>query len=114
MIFPQGAATRTSHAAASDTVYDAVIVGSGVSGAIIANELSRAGKRVLILEAGPGDDITLDGYAAYLDRFYSTATKHNQAPFAETPNAPMPTSIDARRVAPGETDSSSYLVQNGP
>ena len=113
MIFPRGAA-RTDHASVADTVYDAVIVGAGVAGAIVANQLSAAGKRVLMLEAGPGDDITLSGYKSYLERFYATAAKHNQAPFADNPNAPMPKSIDARRLGAGAVDSSAYLVQEGP
>jgi choline dehydrogenase-like flavoprotein len=113
MIFPRGAA-RTDHDTASEKVYDAVVVGAGVSGAIVANELSRAGNSVLILEAGPGDDITLRGYEEYLLRFYAATTKENQAPYPENPNAPMPRSTDARKIQPGETDSSAYLVQRGP
>jgi len=114
MIFPRGAARRTDHAAASDVVYDAVIVGAGVSGAIIANQLSAAGKRVLMLEAGPGDDITLDGYKSYLERFFASSIKHNQSPYADNPNAPMPKSTDAIKLEPGVVDSSGYLVQEGP
>lgn len=113
MIFPRGAA-RTDHDSVADNVYDAVIVGAGISGAIVANQLSAAGKRVLMLEAGPGDDITLSGYKSYLERFYGTAAKHNQAPFADNPNAPMPKSTDARRLETGAVDSSAYLVQEGP
>ncbi len=114
MIFPRGAASRTDHATASDVVYDAVIVGAGVSGAIMANELSRAGNRVLILEAGPGDDISLEGYEQYLTRFYEATNKDNQSPYPANPNAPMPRSTEARKIPPGETDSSGYLVQTGP
>lgn len=114
MIFPRGAANRTDRIAASEVLYDAVIVGAGISGAIIANELSRAGKRVLLLEAGPGDDITISGYEEYLQRFYAAASKDNQAPYPENPNAPMPRSPDARKIQPGETDASAYLVQKGP
>jgi choline dehydrogenase-like flavoprotein len=114
MIFPRGAASSTDRAAASEVVYDAVIVGGGISGAIIANELSRAGNRVLMLEAGPGDDITQEGYEQYLNRFYEAASKDNQAPYAENPNAPMPRGYDARKIRPGETDSSAYVVQKGP
>ena len=113
MIFPRGAA-RTDHASVADTVYDAVVVGAGISGAIVANQLSAGGKRVLMLEAGPGDDITLGGYKSYLERFFATAAKHNQAPFADNPNAPMPKSTDARRLESGAVDSSAYLVQEGP
>jgi len=113
MIFPRGAA-RTDHASVSDTVYDAVIVGAGVAGALLANQLSAAGKRVLMLEAGPGDDITLSGYKSYLERFFATDAKHNQSPFPDNPNAPMPKSTDARRLEEGAVDSSAYLVQEGP
>ena len=114
MIFPRGAASSTDRAAASETVYDAVVVGGGISGAIVANELSRAGNRVLMLEAGPGDDITLSGYEEYLQRFYGATSKDNQAPYPENPNAPMPRSTDVRKIQPGETDASSYVVQRGP
>jgi choline dehydrogenase-like flavoprotein len=114
MIFPSGATRRTDHKAASETLYDAVIVGAGISGAIIANELSRAGKRVLILEAGPGDDLDVKGYDAYLSRFYETAAKDNQSPFPVNESASIPRSTDVRRIRPGQPEASAYLVQNGP
>jgi choline dehydrogenase-like flavoprotein len=114
VIFPRGAARRTNHTAASEQFYDAIVVGSGISGAIIANELSQAGKRVLILEAGPGDDLTLRGYEEYLTRFYAATVKHNQAPFQDNPNAPMPKSIDAHKMRPGQQDASGYIAQTGP
>lgn len=113
-IFPRGAAQQTDHESAARTAYDAVVVGAGVSGAIMANQLSRAGKRVLLLDAGPAEDITLAGYDAYLQRFYETAFKHNQSPFPENPNAPMPKDVDVHKLAAGETDASAYLVQAGP
>jgi choline dehydrogenase-like flavoprotein len=105
---------RTSAEAVCRDTYDAVIVGAGVAGAIIANELARAGKRVLILEAGPGGDRTLSGYEDYLFRFYATAAKDNQSPYPLNANAPMPRSTDARRITPGVPNTSAYLVQNGP
>jgi choline dehydrogenase-like flavoprotein len=114
MIFPRGAASSTDRAAASEVVYDAVVVGGGISGAIVANELSRSGNRVLMLEAGPGDDITIEGYEKYLDRFYEATSKDNQAPYPENPNAPMPRGTDARKIRPGETDAHAYVVQKGP
>jgi choline dehydrogenase-like flavoprotein len=112
--FPQDAASRTDHAAAADVLYDVVIVGAGISGAIIAARLSEAGKRVLILEAGPADDLTLRGYESYLDRFYSATSKDNQSPYPASLNAPMPRGTDARRIFPGSPDASAYLVQSGP
>ncbi|MGO9961668.1 MAG: GMC family oxidoreductase [Solirubrobacteraceae bacterium] len=114
MIFPRGAAQRTDHKSASQTLYDAVIVGSGISGAIIANELSAAGKRVLILEAGAGGDMTIRGYEDYLSRFYATPFKDNQSPYPVNDDAPMPRGTDVRPIPPGQTDASTYVVQTGP
>lgn len=114
MLFPSGAAQRTSFAAACQRSYDAVIIGAGISGAIIANELAQAGKRVLVVEAGPGETESLAGYEAYLHRFYATASKDNQSPYPTNPNAPMPRSTDARKIQPGQPDASGYLVQTGP
>ncbi len=112
--FPEGAANRTDHDAAADVLYDAVIVGAGIAGALVAARLAEAGKRVLILEAGPAEDLTLRGYESYLDRFYSATSKDNQAPYPPSLNAPMPRGTDARRIFPGTPDASAYIVQSGP
>jgi choline dehydrogenase-like flavoprotein len=40
-----------------NTVFDAIVVGSGPGGAAVTNELGRYGKRVLVLERGSGDAI---------------------------------------------------------
>ena len=114
MIFPRGAAQRTDHKTAGEIVYDAVIVGTGVSGAIIASELAADGNRVLMLEAGPGDDITINGYNEYVSRFYASPYKDNQSPFAPNPDADMPRSPDVLKIRPGQPAHSSYFVQNGP
>ncbi len=114
MIFPAGAAKRTTSEAVQGEIYDAVIVGAGISASLIAYELSRAGNRVLMLEAGPGEDITLNGYLGYLERFYGAVSKDNQAPYPPNPNAPMPRSTDAQKIEPGHPATSAYLVQTGP
>ncbi|EIZ77910.1 dehydrogenase large subunit protein [Novosphingobium sp. Rr 2-17] len=94
--------------------YDAVIVGAGISGAILAQELTRAGKRVLLLEAGLGRDLSQDGYEKYLETFYANPVKDNQAPFPRNPNAEMPRSPDLRKLAQGQVNSEAYWVQSGP
>jgi choline dehydrogenase-like flavoprotein len=100
--------------AASSTAYDAVIVGSGVSGAILARELSRAGYRILLMEAGPGRDLTVRDYERNLERFYGAVSKDNNAPYAENRNAPMPRSYETQKLRPGQPDTSGYFVQKGP
>jgi choline dehydrogenase-like flavoprotein len=109
------AALRTNaRAVAADREYDAVIVGSGISAALIAHELSKAGKRVLIVEAGEETGRTESNYQAYLARFYTAVSKDNQSPFAANPDASMPRGPDVRKLQAGETDGSAYIVQSGP
>lgn len=114
VIFPSGAASATDPRAASDTTYDVVVVGAGIAGSITAQELSRFGFRVLVLEAGAGEDRSLEGYDNLLARFYASAVKDNQSPFPANSAAPTPRSTDAHRIWPGEPDTSSYLVRHGP
>jgi choline dehydrogenase-like flavoprotein len=92
---------------ASRRPYDAVIVGSGVSGSIMAHELASQGYAVLVLEAGPGRDFSQNGYQHYLENFYSNPNKDNNAPFLPNPNAEMPRGPDT-----GKPDA--YLLQKGP
>jgi choline dehydrogenase-like flavoprotein len=114
VIFPYGATRRIDHKTASERLYDAIVVGAGISGAIIADELSRAGNHVLVLEAGPGEDMTLAGYEAYVEHFHATAYKDNQSPYPESANAPMPRSTDVRTIRDYTPDTRAYIVQNGP
>jgi choline dehydrogenase-like flavoprotein len=73
--------------------YDVAIVGSGVSGALIANELAKAGIRVVIVEAGPRTD-----REESLRRFRS-----GNHPFANNEWAPQTAGSDM-----------SYFIQTGP
>jgi choline dehydrogenase-like flavoprotein len=113
-IFPIGAATRTTPQIAARKSYDVVIVGGGVSGSILADRLSQAGHSAVIVEAGPGKDVQLDEYEAYLSRFYGASVKDNQAPYPFNPNARMPRSTDAMPVTPQTPDDQFYIVQDGP
>ena len=97
-----------------NSIFDVVIVGAGVAGATIANEVSKAGKRVLIIEAGPAKDLSLQGYQNYMERFYSAPSKDNQTPYQRNPNAPMPRAPDIKPLRPGEANTDGYWVQNGP
>lgn len=96
--------------------YDAVIVGAGVSGAVIANELVKKSKniRVLVIEAGPGDDLSMTGYDSYISRFYSTVFKGSNSPYRPNPNASTPVETDFRQLQYGKTDAGGYMVQRGP
>ena len=71
----------------SNTIYDVVIVGAGVAGAIVAKELSQQGKTVLILEAGKSKDLSLAGFQSYVDTFYSAVEKNPNSPFPKNLNA---------------------------
>ncbi|SLN52157.1 GMC family oxidoreductase [Roseisalinus antarcticus] len=96
------------------TEYDVAIVGSGVSGAIIAKRLGAQGFRVLVIEAGSGRDITVSDYAESVERFYTTVGKDNNAPYALNPDAPMPRDYHTKKLNDGETNDQGYLVQRGP
>lgn len=114
VIFPSGAATRTTPEVAARKDYDAIVVGGGIAGAIIATHLGREGHRVLILEAGPGKDVQLDEYEAYVSGFYGASVKDNQAPYPSNPNARTPRSTDAMPVTPQTPKDHYYVVQDGP
>jgi len=65
--------------ASQSQTYDAVIVGAGVSGAMIAWQLGLKGKRVLILESG---DPLPPNVNDYLQRFYLATAKVPEIPYA--------------------------------
>lgn len=109
-----GSIAHVDPASASATEYDVVVVGSGVSGSIIAKELGKKGFRVLLMEAGPGDDTTVREYEKNLSRFYTAVSKDNNSPYPKSRNAPMPRGLEAQKLQPGEPDTRGYLVQNGP
>lgn len=99
---------------ATNTLYDAVIVGGGISGAILAKELTLKGHSVLVMEAGPDTGLSYKGFKEYVTNYYSAASKDNNAPYPENPNAPMPRSTAVHKLVPGQADDRDYLVQNGP
>ena len=85
----------------TDEFYDVVIVGAGVAGSILARQLGESGKRVLILEAGPGTGLENGGFETFVDRFYTQNIKSPTAPFPHSVNAPT-------------DEGGTYYVQRGP
>ncbi|MCB0666227.1 MAG: GMC family oxidoreductase [Saprospiraceae bacterium] len=94
--------------------FDVVIVGGGISGALIASKLARANKKVLILEAGVNNGLTEATYDEYLQRFYTQAAKVPNSPYANNPYAPQPNVLDISRPTATNPDTSGYFVQYGP
>jgi len=61
-----------------DNPIDVVIVGSGFAGSLIANELSKQGIKVVILEAGP--DVQ-PNFNDYMESFYEASSKVPESPY---------------------------------
>jgi choline dehydrogenase-like flavoprotein len=59
--------------------YDVVIVGAGVAGALLAEELAKKNKRVLILEAGPRPND--NDRQTYVNNFYTAWLKLPESPY---------------------------------
>src|SRR6516162_11624885 len=109
----------------ADDNVDVVVVGSGFAGALIANELAKQGKRVVILEAGDGIPTDIN---EYMRRFYKAAAKVPESAYTPTlfdkdgqfsPEANDPRKMRAGRptvMTLGPDDwanpTKSYLVQS--
>lgn len=85
--------------------YDVVIVGGGVSGAVIASELARAKKSVLLLEAGSDAAADPVKYAGLVDTFQGMGALRG------LPNGPYPINLAA--LSPNDAHRDPYFVQLG-
>jgi choline dehydrogenase-like flavoprotein len=105
---------------------DVLIVGSGIAGALIAWQLGRAGKKVLILEAGEALPADINGY---MNTFLMATAKVPESPYPPallgangltdpgTVNAGRPTvlSLGAKdKFGDWQDPKQAYLIQKGP
>ena len=93
----------------SEAQHDVVIIGAGVGGAILAQQLTLAGKNVLLLEAGVATDMDWSGYQQSLETFYGAYAKVPESPYPRNPNAPQPDVLDI-----GGPIGTGYFIQKGP
>jgi choline dehydrogenase-like flavoprotein len=89
----------------SQRIFDVVIVGGGVAGAMVAIKLSRAGKSVLVLEAGTYGALSPNSYSDILSTF------HGMGSMRGTPNGPYP--INHAALSPNDPHHDPYFVQIG-
>ncbi len=99
-----------AHPAAAERIYDVVIVGAGVAGAILAKELAGAGKTVLLLEAGRATSIRPEGYASYVETFYEALAKTPNSPFPQNPAAASSSVLFQQRPREGVPVTTGYQV----
>lgn len=114
--------------AAQNTSYDVVIVGAGVSGAMIAKQLGKAGKKVLILESGAALPPNNNDF---MNRFYTALAKVPEIPYTpdlfDPPgsfnlanptlrNAARPSvlTLSGDKFGNWQDPNQSYLIQDGP
>jgi glucose dehydrogenase len=104
-------------------LWDVAIVGSGFAGALVANELGKGRRRVIILEAGEGIPPNIN---KYMRRFYSATAKVPESPytpeiFGRDGKLIDPATVPAGRptvVSLGANNwrdpKEAYLIQTGP
>lgn len=75
----------------SEKNYDLVIVGSGIAGALVAYQLGKQGKQVLILEAGKPVPVDRSGY---METFFKANAKTPESPYPPTTQNPAAATTD--------------------
>ena len=96
----------------ADIEADVIIVGSGISGALLAAKLSASGVKVAILEAGARVDRT-----EARQRFWDAPIRVPECPYPPTPEAEHPISNDPdywyRQAGPNKFKSTYLKVVGG-
>ena len=103
-----------NNAETDPVVYDLVIVGGGIVGALIANELSKKGQSILIIESGDATSHTQDGYQSYVDYYLGNPVKTPNSPYPDNPNSPSPEATSVVKVSEKPSLADGYFVQMGP
>jgi choline dehydrogenase-like flavoprotein len=75
----------------NEQTYDLVIVGSGIAGSIVALQLGKQGKKVLILEAGQPVPVDRSGY---MKTFFKANAKTPESPYPPTTQDALPSTPD--------------------
>ncbi|ELS05023.1 choline dehydrogenase-like flavoprotein [Xenococcus sp. PCC 7305] len=96
--------------------FDVVIVGAGITGSIIAKELSKKchGLEILILEAGMGNSSDFSDYELYNDQYYNAIAKTPNSPYSDSRFAPSPSVLDVSNIQEHGPITKGYFVQEGP
>ncbi len=85
------------------TDYDAIIVGAGASGSIVAAQLTAAGKRVLLVERGERETYASAGHRDHLRNQRNSTYGHNVGPDLDgNPRVLVTASGEERILAPNE------------
>ena len=103
-----------NNAETDPAIYDLVIVGGGIAGALIANELSKKGQSILIIESGDATSHSQDGYQSYVDYFLGNPVKTPNSPYPDNPNSPSPEATSVVKVSEKPSYADGYFVQMGP
>ncbi|MER7843984.1 GMC family oxidoreductase [Kitasatospora sp. NPDC096077] len=90
--------------------WDAVVVGAGFAGSLVAQRLGARGWRVLVLEAGR----TAPGAAETAAAHRAAGGGPPTAPYPHSPDAPSPDASDLTGLPEGGFTATGYLRQYGP